>query len=30
MLYDDVKDKLVCGKCRGRQFGMTKRPAYDG
>jgi hypothetical protein len=26
MLLDDIKHKLRCSKCGGRQFGMTKQP----
>lgn len=26
MMFDDVKQKLVCGKCGGKEFGMIKSP----
>jgi hypothetical protein len=26
MLFDDIKHKLVCGKCGGKRFGMTNQP----
>jgi len=29
MLFDDVKHKLRCGKCGGKQFGVTRTPAND-
>ena len=26
MLFDEIKDCLCCGKCRGKEFGMIRQP----
>ena len=26
MLFDDIKHKLRCGRCGGKEFGITKSP----